>query len=191
MHLAPSQPLVLGLPRGGVVVAAAVAAVLGTRHDVVLVRKVGVPGHPELAMGAIGESGVRVMNPEVITSTGVTPEEFDSIAETEQRELERRVELYRGGRPMPTVEGETVIVVDDGIATGATARAALEVVRAGAPAHLVLATPVAAPDTLATLEALADEVVAVDTPARMHAVGAAYRHFDQTSDEEVVRLLSS
>lgn len=179
----------LGLPRGGVVVAAAVAEALGAPHDVVLVRKVGVPAQPELAMGAIGEGDVRVVNDDVVSMARVTPEVFERVAAAERAELDRRAERYREGRPMAAVAGKTAIVVDDGVATGATARAALIVVRAMEPAHLVLGTPVAAADTVRMLATLADEIVVVDELRHMTAVGASYRHFDQTTDAEVVDLL--
>ncbi|MGI4720011.1 MAG: phosphoribosyltransferase [Janthinobacterium lividum] len=182
--------LVLGLPRGGVPVAFEVAQALGAELDVLLVRKLGMPHHEEFAMGAIGSGGVRVLQPGVPGLMGVTREQVEEVTRRELLELERRDRLYRGGRPPPRIAGRTVIVVDDGIATGATMLAALQVVRRQRPARLVVAAPVGAPDTLGLLEAEADEVVCPLAPPRFHAVGQYYRSFGQTGDEEVQDLLA-
>lgn len=183
-------PLVLGLPRGGVPVAFEVAQALGTELDVLLVRKLGMPHHEEFAMGAIGSGGVRVLQPGVPGLMGVTREQVEEVTRRELLELERRDRLYRGGRPPPRIAGRTVIVVDDGIATGATMLAALQVVRRQGPARLVVAAPVGAPDTLGLLEREADQVVCPLAPPRFHAVGQYYRSFGQTGDEEVQDLLA-
>jgi predicted phosphoribosyltransferase len=180
---------VLALPRGGVPVGAEVARALRAPLDVVLVRKLGVPRQPELAMGAIGENGVRVLNEEVLSSVDVSPAQLARVEARERAELERRVAQYRGGRPPAPVAERSAIIVDDGLATGSTARAAIQVVRALGAAQVVLAVPVAPPDTVRALERVADVVVAVVTPTPMWAIGAWYDDFSQTTDEEVVRLL--
>lgn len=183
------RPIVLALPRGGVPVGAEVARALQAPLDVVLVRKLGVPSQPELAMGAIGENGVRVLNSDVLRGVGITDAQLARVEERERDELERRAREYRGERPPAPVAGHTAIVVDDGLATGSTARAAIEVVRALGAQRVVLAIPVAPPDTVAALERVADAVVAVVTPTPMWAIGAWYDDFSQTSDAEVMRLL--
>ena len=182
--------LVLGLPRGGVPVAFEVARALGAELDVLLVRKLGMPNHEEFAMGAIGSGGVRVLQPGVPGLMGVTIEQVEQVTAREGLELGRRERLYRGGRPPPQVAGRTVIVVDDGIATGATMGVALQVLRGAGPARLVAAAPVGAPDTVALLDATADEVVCPSMPPRFCAVGQHYRCFGQTGDEEVQDLLA-
>jgi len=184
-----SRPVVVGLPRGGVPVAAEVAHAIGAPLDVVLVRKLGVPDQPELAMGAIGEDGVRVLNADVVRAGGVDGRALEAIEQRERRELERRAASYRAGRPRLDVRGRTVIVVDDGVATGATARAAIEVLRVHGAARVVLALPVAPPETAAALRRIADEVIVLVEPARMWAVGQWYDDFRATTDEEVVDLL--
>jgi putative phosphoribosyl transferase len=185
------NPVVLALPRGGVPVGAEVARALGAPLDVVLVRKLGVPQQPELAMGALGERGVRVLNEDVLRTTGVSAAQLARVEQREREELERRALRYRGNQPPVDVSDATAIVVDDGLATGSTARAAIEVVRAlGAP-RVVLAVPVAPPETIAALERVADRVVAVVAPTPMWAIGAWYRDFAQTSDDEVVSLLAA
>ncbi len=195
-HLAESggaerAAVVVGLPRGGVPVAAQVSAALRLPLDVIVVRKLGVPSQPELAMGAIGEGGARVMNEAVVRAARVTDDEISAVEQRERTELERRVRRFRGDRARIPFEGRTVIVVDDGIATGSTARAALEVARQQGAARVVLAVPVAPPETVAALESVADEVVAVETPAHLYAIGAWYDDFAQTSDDEVVTLLAT
>jgi putative phosphoribosyl transferase len=182
-------PVVLGLPRGGVPVAAPVARLLGAPLDIILVRKLGVPSQPELAMGALGEDGVRVLNDDVLVTTSVTDDELQAVTGREQAELEARAARFRRGRPRVELEGRTAIVVDDGIATGSTARAAIRVARAHGAARVVLAVPVAPPRTCEHMRDEADAVVCLEQPARFWAVGQFYRDFSQTTDDEVVALL--
>ena len=182
--------VVLGLPRGGVPVAFEIARGLGAPLDVFLVRKLGVPGHEELALGAIATGGVRVVNRRVVEHLGLTPEVIDAIAAREWRELERRQRAYRDDRPPPDLTGRTVILVDDGLATGSTMWAAVQAVREERPARVVVAVPVAAPDTCAAFGEVADEVVCLLTPEPFGSVGAWYEDFAQTSDEEVRELLA-
>jgi putative phosphoribosyl transferase len=182
--------VVLGLPRGGIPVAYEVARELGCLMDVLVVRKVGLPHQRELAMGSIGEGGVVVRNEEVIRLGGVDDGTFDSAVRAERRELKRRVEMYRSEANAVDLEGCTAIVVDDGLATGSTARAAIEVVKERDIAGVWLAVPVAPRDTAEDLERVADRVVVLETPRRFGAVGAWYRDFSQTSDDEVRSLLS-
>ncbi|HEY9439834.1 MAG TPA: phosphoribosyltransferase, partial [Streptomyces sp.] len=189
-HVEGQKPVVLGLPRGGVPVAFQVARALGAPLDVAVVRKLGVPYHRELGFGAIGEGGVRVISEEVVRRAGVGEDEAASVERAEGAELDRRAHEYREGRPRVTVAGRTVIVVDDGIATGASAAAACQVVRAQGAEHVVLAVPVASPDAVRRLRHEADEVVCLSTPAMFSAVGEWYRDFSQTSDAEVVALLA-
>ena len=189
--LASDDVIVLGLPRGGVPVAAEVASLLRAPLDVVLVRKLGLPRQPELAMGAIGEGGVRVLDRDLVHAAGVTPAQLAAVDARERAELLRRTERYRGARPMTSLTGKTAVVVDDGIATGATARAACEVVRAHGARRIILATPVAAQRSVDALRDVADEVVCVTMPPRMRAIGDWYEDFAPTSDEEVVRLLDA
>lgn len=179
--------LVLALPRGGVPVAYEVARALKAPLDVFVVRKLGFPGHEEYAMGAIASGGVRVMNP--MPGMHVTPQEVAAAVAREQPELERRERLYRGHSPAPDLHGRTVIVVDDGLATGATMHAALLGIRQQHPAHLVMAVPVGAADSCQALQGVADEVVCVAMPEPFRAVGLWYRQFPQTSDDEVRTLL--
>jgi putative phosphoribosyl transferase len=189
--LRDDEPVVVGLPRGGVPVAAEVAEALGAPLDVIVVRKLGVPFQPELGMGAIGEGGVRVLNDEVVRIAGVSPGEVAEVEARERFELERRAQRFRGDRTAVPLAGRTVIVVDDGIATGGTARAAVEVARAHGASRVVLAVPVAPPDTVASMREIADEVVCLATPVAFSAVGQWYEDFTQTSDAEVVRLLDA
>jgi putative phosphoribosyl transferase len=189
-HLRTEQPLVLGLPRGGVPVAAEVAGALGAPLDVLVVRKLGCPWQPELGLGAVGEDGVTIHNQELIGQAGVEPDELEAVARRERAELERRLRRYRGDRPPQPVAGRTVILVDDGVATGATASAAIRVLRRRGARRVVLAVPVAAPEAVQALRGDADEVVAVETPASLQAIGRHYGDFGQTSDEQVARLLS-
>ncbi|HET6376608.1 MAG TPA: phosphoribosyltransferase family protein, partial [Methylocella sp.] len=187
-----SKPVVLALPRGGVPVAAEVAAALGAPLDLLLVRKIGVPGQPELAMGAVtdGASPVVVRNEDIIRRAGVSEAEFAAIRDAEIAEIERRRKRYLGGRAPAEVKGRTVIVIDDGVATGATMRTALRAVRARAPKELVLAVPVAAEDTLEDLRAEADTAVCLEAPRWLDAVGFFYNDFRQTTDSEVVAILA-
>ncbi|MFC8018233.1 phosphoribosyltransferase family protein [[Kitasatospora] papulosa] len=189
-HLGRRDPVVLGLPRGGVPVAYEVAQALGAPLDVIVVRKLGVPYHPELGFGAIGEGGVRVISEEIVRRAGVGEKDLVAVERAEAAELVRRAHAYREGRPRLPLEGRAVVVVDDGVATGATARAACQVVRAQGAAYVVLAVPVAPPDAAARLREDADEVVCLSAPVLFSAVGEWYRDFSQTSDEEVVALLA-
>lgn len=182
--------VVLGLPRGGVPVAHEVATALDAPLDVLLVRKLGVPGHTELAMGAIGPGGVRVVNPTVVGSLDIPDHVVDEVTREEEAELRRRQEVYRGDREPPAVAGRLVIVVDDGLATGATMRAAVSAVRAMGPARVVVAVPVGARRTCHELEEVADEVVCARMPATFQAVGQWYADFSPTTDAEIRRLLS-
>lgn len=182
--------IVFGLPRGGVPVAAEVAKALRAPLDVLVVRKLGAPMQEELAIGAIGEGGVRVLNTRLVRSIGLSDDDIDRIAAREERELERRVKAYRGGHEALEVEGKTVIVVDDGVATGATMRAGLQTLRAMGAERIIAAAPVGAQDSVASLEADADEVVVPEAPAWFQAVGQWYENFGQTTDEEVRALLA-
>lgn len=190
-HIGPvsGDPVVLGLPRGGVVVAEPVAESLGAPLDVLVARKLGVPWQPELGMGAVAEGGVVALNPQVIRHTGVSPEEIEAVRRREEAEVDRRAHRYRAGRPRVALAGRTAVIVDDGLATGYTARAAIEAARAGGAARVVLAVPVGAPSTVAELESLADEVVCPLTPGNLMAVGQWYDDFRQVEDGEVVEVL--
>ncbi|MFG2482960.1 phosphoribosyltransferase family protein [Streptomyces virginiae] len=189
-HLKGEDPVVLGLPRGGVPVAYRVARALGAPLDVVVVRKLGVPHHRELGFGAIGEGGVRVISEDIVRGGRLSPQDIASVEHAEAAELARQAARFRGDRPRIPLDGRTVVVVDDGIATGATAAAACEVVRAQGAARVVLAVPVAPPDAVARLGPVADEVVCLATPHAFRAVGEWYQDFSQTPDEEVVFLLA-
>jgi putative phosphoribosyl transferase len=185
----PVDVVVLGIPRGGVPVAAAVADALHAPLDVIVVRKLGVPSHPELAAGAIGEDGTRVVNDDVVRATGTTAAALEAVEARELAELDRRVRTYRSAATRIPLDGRTVVVVDDGIATGATTRAAVDVTRAHGAARVILAVPVAPRDAVAELSAACDDVVALETPRDFRAVGQWYRDFDQTTDEQVLDLL--
>jgi putative phosphoribosyl transferase len=184
-----SDVLVLALPRGGVPVAFEVASTLHAPLDVLVVRKLGVPGQEELALGAIASGGVRVLNKDVVFMQRIPDAVIDEIAAREQHELERRELLYRGNRPACDVHGRTVILVDDGIATGATMHAAVEAVKWQQPAHLIIAVPVAAAATCDEFVTQGDEIVCVLQPEIFYAVGLWYERFSQTTDEEVRELL--
>jgi putative phosphoribosyl transferase len=181
--------VVLALPRGGVPVAYEVASALGVPMDVFLVRKLGTPGHRELAMGAIASGGVRVLNADVVHWYGISDSAIERIAREEQEELERRERAYRGDRPAPDLTNRIVILIDDGLATGSTMRAAAQAMRAHRPARVVIAVPVGAPQTCAELAAVADEVICARMPEPFSAVGQWYLNFDQTDDDEVRDLL--
>ncbi len=189
--LRDEQPVVLALPRGGVPVAAAIARALHAPLDVMIVRKLGVPFQPELAMGAIGEGGARVLNDDVIKATRIEPREIVEAEARERLEVSRRARRYRGDAPMVALEGRTVLIVDDGIATGSTARAALQIARAHGARRVVLAAPVAPPEVVEEMAREADEVVVLDTPSPFFAIGPWYDDFSQTTDEEVCRLLDA
>lgn len=186
-----SDTLVLALPRGGVPVAAEVARAIAAPLDLMLVRKLGMPGHEELAFGAIASGGFRVLNPDIVALAQLSPGEMDAIAAREQRELERREHAYRDGRPAEEIAGKTVLLVDDGVATGASIRVALCAVRARGAARVVIAVPVGAASTLRELSADADDVVAVLAPGDLRAIGEWYDDFSQLTDDEVRALLAA
>lgn len=183
------DPVILALPRGGVAVAAPIARALGAPLDVLVTRKIGYPPTPELGVGAIAEGGEPVFDLTLLSRLGWTPESVAHVVEDERRELSRRVRAYRGDRPLPALEGREVIVVDDGLATGSTARAALRAVARARPAKVTLAVPVGATETVESLRAEADEVVVLLTPIDFRAVGQWYEHFEQLTDADVLRLL--
>ena len=183
--------LVLGLPRGGVPVAYEVARALGAPLDVFVVRKLGVPGHRELAMGAIASGGVRVLNEEVLRVLNISNAMIDLVAAQEQQELERQQRAYRGDAPFPELSGRKIIVVDDGLATGSTMRAAVRALRQSNPARIIVAAPVAAAETYGSLGREADEMVCCEVPETFYAVSMWYEEFGQTSDQEVRELLEA
>ena len=183
--------IVLGLPRGGIPVAYEVALALHAPLDVFVVRKLGLPGHPEYAMGAIASGGVRVLNDDVIRQLHVPTSAVDAIALAEQRELDRRERAYRGARHAVRVEGRIVILVDDGLATGSTMRAAVLAIRRQLPSQIVVAVPIGAPETCRAMDEVADEVVCARMPEPFSAVGLWYENFEQTTDEEVRQLLAA
>lgn len=180
---------VLALPRGGVPVAFEIAEALGSPLDVILVRKLGVPGYGELAMGAIASGGVRVLNEDIVRSLGISDTAIEAVEHREAEELARREQVYRGERPFPDLGSKRVILVDDGIATGATMRAAVQAVRQLGAGQVIVAVPVAAAQTLALLRQEADEVICPLSPETFGAVGRWYQDFSQTSDGEVIALL--
>src|SRR3979411_2144039 len=182
--------IVLALPRGGVPVAYEVARALGAPLDVFVVRKLGVPGYEELAMGAVATGGVRVLNDQLVNRLGIPDHLIDAVAAREQQELARRERLYRSGRPPLDVRNRTVILVDDGLATGATMHAAIQALRQQQPARIVVAVPTASRETCEEMKTKADDVICAITPDPFHAVGRWYRDFSQTTDEEVGALLA-
>lgn len=188
-YLRGEDLVVLGLPRGGVPVAVYVASALGAPMDVIIVRKLGVPTQPELAFGAVGEDGVTVLNDDIVHLVGLSRSSIASVAEREQGEVRERARRFRSGGPIP-LTGKTAVIVDDGMATGATARAACQVARAHGATRVVLAIPVGAPDTVARLKLIADEVVCLHCPSYFQSVGQFYENFAQVSDTDVARLLS-
>jgi putative phosphoribosyl transferase len=188
-HLQGSDTVVLGLPRGGVPVAFEVANALGVPLDVIVVRKLGAPFQPELAMGAVGEAGVLVLNLDIVRAAHVESDELAAGEQAARADVDRRVHTLRGTRPRVTLAGRTVVIVDDGVATGATVRAACQVARAEAAARVVVAVPVAPAQTVAALGKVADEVVCLESPTRLSSVGAWYDEFAQTGDDEVIALL--
>lgn len=183
------EVVVLALPRGGVPVAYEVARALHAPLDVFLVRKLGLPGHEELAMGAIASGGVRVLNEDVVQALGISEDDLATVVAQELQELKRRERAYRGNRPPPDVRGKTVLLIDDGLATGSTMRAAVAALRRQDPARIVVAVPVGAPETCAEFQEEADEAICAQTPDPFYAVGLWYRDFSQTTDEEVRELL--
>ena len=184
-----SDVAVIALPRGGVEVGFHVAQALGAPLDVLIVRKLGVPWQPELAMGAVASEGVLLLNQDIVDASGVSAEEIEKIAATERRELERRERAYRDGHPAADVRGKTVVLVDDGIATGATMRAAVAALRKREPARIVVAVPVGAAETIRLLKREADEVVCPLVPSVFLAIGRWYEEFPQLTDDDVRRLL--
>jgi predicted phosphoribosyltransferase len=185
-----ANALILGLPRGGIPVAFEVGSALGLPVDVFVVRKLGVPGQEELAMGAIATGDVQVLNYAVVSGLRIGPATIEAVAQKEREELQRRERLYRGEQSPRPIEGKTIILVDDGIATGSTMRAAIAALRQIGPERIIVAAPVGAADTCRELSAEADEVICVETPATFYAISQFYRKFDQTTDEEVRDLLS-
>jgi predicted phosphoribosyltransferase len=185
------RPLVLALPRGGVPVGYEVARAIGADLDVIVARKIGVPGQPELAIGAVAEDGPAIFNTTMVQRIGLSQGDLERMVRQERAEVARRLRRYRGDRPPADVSDRTVLVVDDGLATGATARAALAAVRARRPAQLIFAAPVCAADSMVGLRTLADDVQCVLAPDELYAVGLWYDDFTQTSDEEVERLLAA
>lgn len=183
--------VVLALPRGGVPVGAEVARALGAHLDVIVARKIGAPGRPELGVGAIAEGGEPILDERTLRLLGLSPSDLEATITAEREELARRVRRYRGERDLPALEGRTVIVVDDGLATGVTAKAALQALRDRRPGRLVLAVPVSSPDTAQAITEHADEVVVLHTAREFVAVGQWYDDFGQTSDETVLSLLSA
>lgn len=189
-NLRATHPLLLGLPRGGVPVAAGLREIIGGDLDILLVRKLGVPWQPELAMGAIGEGGVRVLNSDVLSHIGITPQEFAEIEDLERVELDRRRMVWRGdAEPIP-LDGRTVVIVDDGMATGATVVVACRVARRHHPAHVVVAIPVSSAEALRRVAAEADQIVCPLVPETLGGVGTAYEDFHQLEDHEVTTLLA-
>lgn len=186
-----SDIIVLGLPRGGVPVAYEVARALGAPLDVFLVRKLGLPGQEEFAMGAIASGGIRLINEQVVEAYGISDAEIEAVSAAEQRELERRERSYRDGRPLTELEGRTVILIDDGLATGFTMRAAVLAIRLEDPARIVVAVPVAAAETCDEFREIVDDIVCSETPEPFQAVGIWYEDFAQTTDAQVHELLSA
>lgn len=189
-HLRDDPVVVLGLPRGGVPVAFEVAQALDAPLDVIVVRKLGVPSDPELAMGAIGEDGVRLVDGALMRHAHVTPQQLDAVEARERAELHRRARRFRGDRPRLALDGRTAVIVDDGVATGSTARVACRVARQLGAARVVLAVPVGPPDLADRFAGEADELVCLATPAPFYAVGQFYERFTQTTDDEVVGYLA-
>lgn len=181
--------IVLGLPRGGVPVALPVAEALDASLDVLVVRKLGAPGHEEYAMGALASGGIEVLDASVVQRLGVEQDQLDRIVERERAELKRREQRFRGDRPRPELDGATVVLVDDGIATGSTMQAALDAVREAGAKRIVIAVPLAPMDTVRRLEQVADDVVCLSTPSPFFAVGQGYRTFPQVRDDEVAEML--
>ncbi len=180
-----ADTLVLALPRGGVPVAYEIARAIGAPLDIFLVRKLGLPGHEEFAIGAIASGGVRFLNEETLRDYAISGEQVEAVVAAEELELERRERQYRGDRPFPSVEGRAVILVDDGLATGSTMRAAIAALRQERPARIIVAVPVAPPETCSELRPIVDEIVCLTTPDPFYAVGLWFEDFSQTTDEEV------
>ncbi len=185
-----TEAIVLALPRGGVPVGYEIAHLLNLPMDVFIVRKIGAPAHPELAVGAIAPGNVKVLNQALIRALDITESQLNYIIAQETEELGRRIRLFRGNRPFPALQGKTVILVDDGLATGSTALAAIQALRQAKPAKIVLAVPVSAPETVENLSTEVDELICLEMPTPFGAVGLWYQNFTQTSDEEVIDLLN-
>ena len=191
LHLADEEDLlILGLPRGGVPVAAVISEALGKPFDVLIVRKLGVPGHEEFAMGALASGGVRVLNDGLVAQLGLSPAQVEEVVEREADELFRRDRLYRGERPIPAVAGRPVVIVDDGIATGSTVSAAIQLLRQRGAAKITVAAPVAPPETVQRLKLEADQVVVALEPEQFGGVGRWYQDFAETTDDKVQELLA-
>ncbi len=183
------HPIILAIPRGGVVTGSEVARALGAPLDVIVVRKLGAPWQPELGIGAIAPGGVQVLDRPTIEYLGISEGELEQVRQAQQMELQRRLHLYRGGRPLPQVRDRTVILVDDGLATGVTTRAAIQALRQQRPKRLILAVPVAAPETADRIRPEVDELVCLFMPSELRAIGLWYENFEQVSDEQVMALL--
>jgi putative phosphoribosyl transferase len=190
-RFAAGRPVVVGMPRGGVVVAAEVARALGAPLDIVVVRKLGCPWQPELGIGALAEENVRILNNALIAEAGVTAGQLRGVADRERAELERRVERYRGGRAPLPLDGRTAILIDDGLATGFTARAAAAALRKRGASRVILAVPVAPEDAVASLAGVVDELVAIEVPPYFFGIGEFYDDFHQATDDEVIDLLGA
>lgn len=188
-YKAAADTVILGLPRGGVVTAYELASKLGLPLDIVVPRKIGAPGNPEFAIGAIAEDGRGIFNEDVINRYGISKEYIEEQVEKENKEANRRLAVYRGDRPPLDIAGKTVILIDDGIATGSTMKAAIESVRAKKAARIVVAVPVSAPDSLESVKEMADEVVCLYAPFSLYAIGQFFENFSQVEDEEVIELL--
>ncbi|MBW4448420.1 MAG: phosphoribosyltransferase [Spirirestis rafaelensis WJT71-NPBG6] len=185
-----SDALVLALPRGGVPVAFEVAKALNAPLDVFVVRKLGVPGQKELAMGAIADGGVRILNEDIIRDEKIDPEAIEKVTVEEQQELQRRQNLYRGDRPKPVIQGRTILLIDDGLATGATMRAAIAALHKQQPAKIVVGVPTSSPQTCQEIKSQVDEIICAQTPSPFYSVGFWYEKFPQTTDQEVRDLLN-
>lgn len=190
-YVGRNDVIVLALPRGGVPVAYEVASALHAPLDIFIVRKLGLPGHEEVAIGAIASGGVRVLNEDIVRYLNIPTPLIEAVAGRELRELERRAGAYRGNRPPPDVKGRTVILIDDGLATGASMRAAIVGLRAHSPAHIVIAVPTAAPETCKAFKSEVDRIVCATTPEPFYGVSRWYENFSQTTDEEVKMLLEA
>ena len=193
LHTYQNKPdmLILALPRGGVPVAYEIANTLHAPMTTFLVRKLGVPGHEELAMGAIAEESHLFLNEELILQLGITQSQIDGVLQSEKNELQRRLQLYRHGKKLPPLNNKIVILVDDGIATGATLRVVIQALKSMSSKKIVIATPIASADSIALLAPMVDTIVCLETPEPFYAVGQGYTQFEQVDDDEVVRLLSA
>lgn len=191
VHYVHEKPFVIGLPRGGVVVAYEVSRALKAPLDVIIARKLGAPTQPELGIGAIAPNGVRILNQRIIDMLGISSGQIEEVTGREAREMERRLKLYRGDRPAPDIRNRTVILVDDGLATGVSAKAAIRALKQNLPKKIILAIPVSSPDTIEAIRPEVDDLVCIATPLDFMSVGNWYQRFEQTSDEEVIHLLQS